>query len=827
MELRKAGRRLSGPRAATLLSASFLALLPPAFFWRETLGRLTLGDQDAIFWFFPAYKRVAEEVRAGRLPLWNPDLYSGGPLFGQWQAGVLDPLNWIYLFGVTSRTLTLVQELSFALALLAAFAYCRSLGLRRRASVVAAVVYALSGYAVGRTLYPGLLHITALAPLALCLIERIARAGRWRDAAIGALLVAWQLFAAHPQPFVYSSMLAGAYALTRVRGAASRARFLAQCAAMYGAGAALAAVQLLPAWEAARGSVRQQWPYELFTLHSLHPVSLLGALFPFLHGQGQGIAYRLPFWGNYWHHNEAQIYLGALALALAAAGAAASWRGRWGVGRFWSVAAVVAALCALGKYAGPLAWLLYRVPLVGNFRSPNRHWMTVTLAVAVLAGYAVDRWLGGEAREVARPAQLAAGALAALCAVVGGFVLWRRAAAEALIRALPDLGQLPRGFLGTAGAEFFVPVVAALAALAAVVIFARWPQRRPAYGILLALLIADYHLYAYFAPISNPAARLESLVGRAVPPELAANEGGPLRYHVALNPAAGEFNPFWFYGHEVAAGYDPIVNERYKVFSGIDEAGRSHLKSMTEPHDRTLDLLNVRYLIAAPQFLDWVAAERAGSTRGGVTAPGGGQSGDPVRWREISARSEVGAYRDFRIYENLRALPRAWLTGRIAALPEPDQLRLIRGETAEAQGRFFNPREVALVDPRSASRIPRELQQQFGAGAGGPPGAVSFLARDPLGMTLETEAAGPAMLVLSEISYPGWHARVDGAEAAVWRVNYLLRGVALAPGRHQVELFYRPAALARGAAISVAAALSLGLMVWLDRRRAQKRASET
>ena len=106
--------------------------------------------------------------------------------------------------------------------------------------------------------------------------------------------------------------------------------------------------------------------------------------------------------------------------------------------------------------------------------------------------------------------------------------------------------------------------------------------------------------------------------------------------------------------------------------------------------------------------------------------------------------------------------------------------------------------------------------------AGSPPGAVGFLARGPLGMSLETEAPGPAMLVLSEISYPGWRARVDGAEATVWRVNYILRGVALAPGRHRVELFYRPPAVPRGAAISVAAALSLGLMVWLDRRRAQR-----
>jgi hypothetical protein len=205
------------PRAATLLALLFLALLPLLFFWRETLGHLTLGDGDTAFWFFPIYTLVSAQLRAGHLPLWNPYLFSGMPLFAQWQAGVLDPLNWIYLLGVTSRTLTTAQEASFAIALLATFAYTRSLGMKRRASVVAAVIYALSGFMVARTIYPGLLHIVALTPAVLWFIERLAQRGRWRDVAIGALVVAWQIFAAHPQPLVYSSLLAASYALFRMR----------------------------------------------------------------------------------------------------------------------------------------------------------------------------------------------------------------------------------------------------------------------------------------------------------------------------------------------------------------------------------------------------------------------------------------------------------------------------------------------------------------------------------------------------------------------------------------------------------------------------------
>ncbi|MBK9706177.1 MAG: hypothetical protein IPO77_03985 [Acidobacteria bacterium] len=194
----------------------FLAMLPVLFFWRHTLGWGTLGDQDAVFWFFPAYKFVAEQLRSGHLPLWSPFLYSGSPIYAQWQAGALDPINWIYMIGTTARTLTLAQELSFSISLVSTFLYTRSLGFRRRAAVVSAVIYSLSGFQVGRTLYPGFIHIVALLPLVLFFTERLYRRGRRQDLIGGALVIAWQVFAAHPQPLIYSSLLVCAYALSCV-----------------------------------------------------------------------------------------------------------------------------------------------------------------------------------------------------------------------------------------------------------------------------------------------------------------------------------------------------------------------------------------------------------------------------------------------------------------------------------------------------------------------------------------------------------------------------------------------------------------------------------
>jgi hypothetical protein len=791
-------QRFQGARAKDWLAALFLILLPPVFFWRETLGWLTLGDQDAVFWFFPAYKFAAEQIRSGALPLWNPYQYGGQPFFAEWQTGALDPLNWLYWIGATSRTLTFSLELSFVVALLAMFNYGRSLGFTRRASVFAAVIFGLSGFLVGRTLYPGFLRIVALTPLVLCFTKRLSRRGRWRDVVFGALVIAWQIFAAHPQPLVYSSLLACAYAISKFQISDLRKSFdfLLKFSLMFVAGIGLAAVQLLPAFEFATKSVRQEWPFELFTLHSLHPASLLVTLFPFFHGSGKDI-YRLPYWGVYWHHNEAQIYLGALTASLAVAGAIAAWRARWRTGVFWSVVAVAGAVLAMGKYNGLLAKALYHVPLISHFRSPNRHWMEVTMAAAVLAGYAVDRLLKENSRFLARCAQGSSVTIALLCCAVGGFALWQKDRAENLLRSLTDLHQLPPGFLASARWEFLLPMIAAVGACVALFIFIRARNRSYWFALPLAVLIVDFNLYAAFAPINNPA-KLEALIGRAMPPALAAqqNEHVPIRYHIMLSPTTGEFSPFWFYGHEMMPGYDPVLSERQKIFSGVDEAGRCFNQTMLDEQDCTLDLFNVRYVFVPPGY------------------PNSPAIGTSARWRELDERSPVTPYRDYRIYENLRALPRVWLATRAKVAYEGDQLKLIRGQIIDPD---FDPRTTALVDHGTAAKLDKALLMET-SDADAASGNASILHRWPTRLRVEAEAGKPSLLMMSEMFYPGWAATLDGKEVDLWRVNYNLRGVSVPAGKHIIELNYRPRALVEGAVVTLATALCLLAIFVFERR---------
>jgi hypothetical protein len=79
---------------------------------------------------------------------------------------------------------------------------------------------------------------------------------------------------------------------------------------------------------------------------------------------------------------------------------------------------------------------------------------------------------------------------------------------------------------------------------------------------------------------------------------------------------------------------------------------------------------------------------------------------------------------------------------------------------------------------------------------------TQILAYTPNRITVEADTDTPGLLVFSEVWYPGWHARVDGNDAPIWRVEGILRGVHLGAGAHTVELHYAPWTVWVGLAIS-------------------------
>ena len=80
-------------------------------------------------------------------------------------------------------------------------------------------------------------------------------------------------------------------------------------------------------------------------------------------------------------------------------------------------------------------------------------------------------------------------------------------------------------------------------------------------------------------------------------------------------------------------------------------------------------------------------------------------------------------------------------------------------------------------------------------------------------MKYEVNSPKGGVLVLSEIFYPGWKATVDGQPADIARVNYVLRALRVAPGKHQVELSFFPQSVKTTETVAYAALFVLLLLV--------------
>ncbi|HWQ31558.1 MAG TPA: YfhO family protein [Blastocatellia bacterium] len=171
------------------------------------------------------------------------------------------------------------------------------------------------------------------------------------------------------------------------------------------------------------------------------------------------------------------------------------------------------------------------------------------------------------------------------------------------------------------------------------------------------------------------------------------------------------------------------------------------------------------------------------------------------RWRRLTSFYGV------EVYENLKALPRAWFVRNILLLSDAEALRAIR-EGKLPDGRTFDPAESALLQPGAPI-----IEDADG-------GEVKITAYRPQRIELQTSNQQAGFLVLSEIDYPGWRALIDGTETAIHRTDYTLRGIAVPAGEHRIEFICRPASFSKGLLAAALGVLLLPTAGLLMRNRA-------
>ena len=108
----------------------------------------------------------------------------------------------------------------------------------------------------------------------------------------------------------------------------------------------------------------------------------------------------------------------------------------------------------------------------------------------------------------------------------------------------------------------------------------------------------------------------------------------------------------------------------------------------------------------------------------------------------------------------------------------------------------FNPRDTAVIDKRYQAKV---KAPQYDSTA-----SVKLIENLNDKINYEFNGATNQFAVFSEIYYDkGWDAYIDGNKADYVRVNYVLRGMSVPAGKHNIEFRFEPASYARGNAIAL------------------------
>ncbi|MCK6524691.1 YfhO family protein [Myxococcota bacterium] len=263
-------------------------------------------------------RAVVSELRAGRAPLWNPQIYGGAPLLADMQSRPMSWVTWMFVLGegilpdgalVNLGHLVTLMVLASGAALLG-----RRWGLSDAGCAVAALGAATSPYASLWLQHP---HATtyALWPWLALGVEGLRAGGGPLTLALAS---AWLILGGHPETAAHGLLLTAALALVRLRDRRAWLGLLG--------GLAVGALLSAPIWAPFLEQLSRSATLAAHGGNRLSPGVLVELLWPgWLSHPATEEGYRGP---GAWAESQLHPGLGILALALLSLRTSAG-RGLW------------------------------------------------------------------------------------------------------------------------------------------------------------------------------------------------------------------------------------------------------------------------------------------------------------------------------------------------------------------------------------------------------------------------------------------------------------------------------------------------------------------
>ena len=609
---------------ALYVTVPVLLGVPPALVGRPLFPGS--GTADNVTQNYPLRVLSGELLRHGRLPLWDPYIWSGTPLLAGWNAGSLYPGTWLFAIMPAGAAWTINVASVSVICGVGMHVFLRRLGCSPLAALLGTLTFTYTGFMWGQAVHLGLVQGMSFTPWMLLAVHELATspgpraARRWTAllGGCGGLVV----LAGDPRAASSIAFIVVTYFLALCW----RAWRTGQHVSVAGIGVVVAGVlavvlstaQWLPGLSFLHESNRAAVTFIRFAAGSLswHDLELL--FVPFLVG-GNG-TFGLPGYQGSYNLPELSYAVGIVPLVAAFALFRRAMRRRTGERPLgvWYALILEGVLLSAGTNT-PLGHLLVDIPLYGGQRLQNRNAVIVDLALAVLLAVFVD---------VLRPRAVARDAVPDPTPDTDpGLTLYERLTGlvpvgivALLVLAAYVLGRsIQRGFgvsgyhagLAVSLSPYFAAVLVISAGAAVLLCFAPRLSSSGRRRLVAAVVVADVLMCVFNGSYTFPA---KATITRNNPAVVTlAKLLGPEGRYAIFNPAQslpsglrgtilalGPFSLGIIHQVQSVQGYSSAVSGSYQLATGAHDVENLQPVALTRTD---LDILNLKELVTLPEYL--------------------------------------------------------------------------------------------------------------------------------------------------------------------------------------------------------------------------------
>lgn len=762
--------------------AVLIILFVLLIFFRDILiGKATFVlpmDAEATY---KKYYFMAETLKNGDFPLWDPHLFAGTSLAAYPGIGIFYPFNLLFMalpwgenpfpcFAMDALTL-----FHFFLCGLNMYILGRSLKRSRIAALCMGVMFMLSSEMLVLQHWKYNLMTYAWSPLILlCLLKIWEDPQNWKYVGLGGIFMGMAALAGPAQPIIVVIFMAAVFTIFAVfyswRERKKAMWILLSCAVVICAGVLIAAPSFLSNFQYSEHTIRMVdggaaylLPGEALTTDSMteyiiEPSAMKGLVIP-----ENG---RLDIGG---------LFIGFTAMFFAVIGLIKSRKKRFS--QFMIVLSIISLLYVFGI---GLPYLFQKLPLLNMLREAQIYLIYLHIAAVIFAGAGIDSCFADSCGQKFKIWDIS---------VTGGAV----AIAAALLLGI--IKQYPKGYF----ISLFLFICIFL-----IYLFYRYGKKHGAKRALMAALngavagVVILQMNVNVAVLTNESneyldnyGRNDGIYEKKNPfEEIVPEDTDPYRVMSILDEQGDGAAPI---NEADVAGYYDTYNYGNPVLF------RLHIYKQELGGSPFLNLLNIRYLIAEEEnYLqsfdnEWMVnfyrennLTKCGEING--------------FYDSIKATNETASV----ILENPNAYGAAWLADEVLHSDSFDDSLEALNQNDPYTTAVIEGNDVELISSDDALEYTVEVQRYE-------PGEIVYYA----------ETNKESIMVMSELYSHGWKAYIDGAPTEIYLTDALLRGIKLPEGSHTIRVVYEPGTVYAGLCIGGATLAFLIFMIirWKERMK--------